>query len=191
MNAPLLYTERFRLRPLEHSDAPAIFAYASDPEVSRYTAWEPHNHVEDAVAFVQSYAFPRYAQGLPDPLGIVHRGQQLVVGTVGCFRVTPDMRTMELAYALAQSLWGRGIIVETSAAVLDFVFAHFPTERVQARCKVENKASARVMEKLGMQREGVLRAALFHRERYWDMAVYSILRTEWLSRPIAAARTMS
>lgn len=176
---PVLHTERLTLRPLALDDAPAIFAYASDPEVSRYTAWEPHASVEDSLSFLEHYALPRYAAGQPDPLGMVLRGQVQVVGTVGCFDVSADGRAKELAYALARPLWGQGLVLEASRAMLEVVFTHFPTERVQARCKVENRASARVMEKLGMQREGVLRASLFHRGRYWDMAVYSLLRQEW------------
>ncbi|MEB3198425.1 MAG: GNAT family N-acetyltransferase [Candidatus Sericytochromatia bacterium] len=180
---PTLTTPRLRLRPLTLEDAPAIFAYAQDPEVSRYTAWEPHRSLADSEAFIRDYALPRYAAGLPEPYGLTLPGDDRVVGTVGCFAVTPDRHTMELAYALARPLWGQGLVCEAARALLDHVFAHFPVRRLQARCKQENLASARVMEKLGMRHEGVLRAALWHRGRDWDMVFYSVLRHEWPGAP--------
>jgi ribosomal-protein-alanine N-acetyltransferase len=179
MALPVLATPRLQLRPLTLADAPAIFAYAQDPEVSRFTLWEPHRAVADSESYVRDYALPRYAQGLPEPYGVTLRGDDRVVGTVGCFAVTPDRRTMELAYALARPLWGQGLVVEAARAVLDHVFASHPVTRLQCRCKVENTASARVMEKLGLQREGVLRSAIHHRGRDWDMACYAVLRSEW------------
>ncbi|MEB3327887.1 MAG: GNAT family N-acetyltransferase [Candidatus Sericytochromatia bacterium] len=180
---PPLTTPRLALRALTLADAPAIFAYAQDPEVSRYTLWEPHRTEADSEAFLRDYVFPRYAEGLPEPYGVTLRGDDRVMGTVGCFAVTRDRRTMELAYALARPLWGQGLVVEAARAVLDQVFATFPVERLQCRCKVENVASARVMEKLGLQREGVLRSALHHRGRDWDMAYYAVLRGEWPGAP--------
>ncbi|MEB3221922.1 MAG: GNAT family protein [Candidatus Sericytochromatia bacterium] len=116
---------------------------------------------------------------MPEPYGMTLRGDDRVVGTVGCFAVTRDHRTMEIAYALARPLWGQGLVVEAARAVLDHVFASYPVTRLQCRCKVENVASARVVEKLGLQREGVLRSALHHRGCDWDMVYYAALRPEW------------
>ena len=62
------------------------------------------------------------------------------------------------------------------------MFRAFDVERVQARCKVENVASARVMEKLGMRYEGTLRSLVFHGGRYWDVEYRSVLRGEWAAR---------
>lgn len=88
---PLLNTARLVLRPLTLADAPAIFAYAQDPEVSRYTLWEPHRTQADSETFIRDYALPRYAEGLPEPYGVTLRGDERVVGTVGCFAVTQDL----------------------------------------------------------------------------------------------------
>ena len=71
---------------------------------------------------------------------------------------------MELAYAVAEEHWGKGITVEASRAALNWVFQELSPERVQARCKIENKPSVRVMEKLGMKFEGTHRSEIFHRK---------------------------
>lgn len=177
---PQLQTSRLILRPLVESDAEAIFAYCSNPNVSRYTLWEPHRSLDDALSYIRDYAFPKYAQGVPEPFGITLKEEgDRVLGTVGAFWASEANRCLEVAYALAEPYWGRGIVAEAAEAVRDFIFETHPIERLQCRCKVENAPSARVMEKIGMTFEGTLRASLLHRDRYWDMHYYALLRPEW------------
>ncbi|MNX81254.1 putative ribosomal N-acetyltransferase YdaF [compost metagenome] len=177
---PQLQTPRLLLRPLVEQDAEAVFAYCANPNVSRYTLWEPHRSLDDALSYIRAYAFPKYELGIPEPFGIVSKEEgERVIGTVGAFWVSEAHRCMEIAYALAEPYWGQGLVAEAARAVRDFVFETYPIERLQCRCKAENAPSARVMEKLGMTREGTLRAALYHRERFWDMHYYSLLRSEW------------
>ncbi len=180
---PSLQTPRLILRSLTIDDAPAIFDYATDPEVSRYTLWEPHKTLNDSISFIQDYAFKRYADGHPEPFGMIQKEQpDIVIGTIGCFWVSPRHRSMELAYAIGRKYWGKGLVVEAGHALLKYVFSQFDVERLQCRCKVENLASARVMEKLGFQKEGVLRSEVFHRNIFWDMHYTSLLRSEWDTR---------
>lgn len=175
-----LEADRLRLRPISLSDAAAIFEYARAPQVSQYTLWEPHNTIADTEAFIKDYVFPRYRNQEPEALGIVLKeDERLVIGTVGCFWVSRASNSMELAYALAESYWGKGIAAEASRAIINYVFSDFPVIRIQARCKAENTASRRVMEKIGMQFEGTQRSSLKHRNRHWDMHYFSILKTEW------------
>lgn len=174
---PRLETERLLLRPLEIADAPAIFEYAKEPNVSRYTLWEPHRSVKDSESYILDYALPKYRQQVPEPWGIALKSEPgKIIGTVGCFWVSRAAKSMELAYALAEPHWGKGLVAEACRPVVDYVFKEYGLVRVQARCKAENAASARVMEKLGMQQEGTLRKALEHRGRWWDMRVYAVVR---------------
>jgi ribosomal-protein-alanine N-acetyltransferase len=167
-----------RLRPIVRSDAPAIFRYASNPNVSRLTLWEPHETVKASLSYIEDYCLPYYARGVPEPLGIELKEQPgMIIGTVGCFWVSEKSKSMELAYAISEDHWGQGLVAEAALEVMDYCFREFHLTRIQARCKTENRASARVMEKIGMQYEGTLRSSLFHRSRYWDIAVYGILRT--------------
>ena len=82
---------------------------------------------------------------------------------------------MELAYAISQDYWGQGLVPEASQAVVNYCLKEFGLKRIQARCKSENKASARVIGKIGMKFEGSLKSAIFHREKYWDMDYYAII----------------
>lgn len=177
---PVLETDRLVIRPLNISDSLAIFEYASNPNVSRYTLWEPHQTIRDSESYVLNYAFPYYQDQTPEPWGIALKTDPgKVIGTVGLFWVSKISKSMELAYAIGEPYWGQGLVVEASHAAIGYCFKELGVFRIQARCKVENSASARVMKKLGMKHEGTLRAALFHRDRHWDMQYYAILKQEW------------
>lgn len=177
---PRLETERLILRPLTLEDAPHIFEYARNPNVSRYTLWEPHQSVKDSEGYVLDYALPHYRKETPEPWGITLKSDpDKIIGTVGLFWASKPSKSMELAYAIGEPYWGKGIVVEASRACINFVFRDLDVIRIQARCKSENLASARVMEKLGMKFEGTLRSAILHRNRHWDMHYYGVLQDEW------------
>src|SRR5262245_25670350 len=177
---PALETPRLILRPISEADAECIFRYASNPNVTRYTLFETHRDLGDALTFVREFAMKHYADGLPGPFGICWKEQPTeVLGTLGCFWATQVNKTMELGFAIAEEFWGRGIVAEASQAVISHVFANYDVVRLQAHCMAENSASARVMEKLGMTFEGRLRQGVLRRGRSWDMLIYSVLRTEW------------
>lgn len=80
-------------------------------------------------------------------------------------------------------------MTEAAAAVVDFGFKRMDLVRVQARCLVENQASARVMEKLGMSFEGVNRKSLLVKGQHRDLKMYALLRDEYLSATEAANPT--
>lgn len=171
---PTLQTERLLLRPIELEDAEAIFSYAKNPNVCKYTLWEPHQSVQDSLNYIQDYVFDYYNQGVPEPFGIaLKKHPEKIIGTVGCFWTSKQSKAMELAYAIAEEFWGQGLVAEASLAVMDFCFKEFNLKRIQSRCKTENKSSARVMEKVGMTFEGTLRSAIYHRAKYWDLHYYA------------------
>jgi [ribosomal protein S5]-alanine N-acetyltransferase len=186
---PSLETPRLVLRKIRLDDAPDIFAYASDLGVARYTTWPPHPTVAATEAFVREL-LQRYAQGLVAPWGIVHRDDGKVIGSCGFASVMAWHGRAEIAYALSRAYWGRGLMPEAVRAVLGFGFETLHLNRIEARCEIENVASERVMQKLGMQFEGVLRQHTQVMGVYRDLKLYSILRDEWMAtaQPDAATR---
>lgn len=173
---PKIETKRLELREIRLSDQDAIFEYGKKPHISKYTLWEPHESVQDSIDFIEKYAFSNYEQGVPEPFAITLKGEGKLIGCVGCFWVSTKNKSMELAYVLNDEYWGQGIILEAADAVIEYCFEHFDIERIQCRCKSENLASERVMQKLGMTYEGTLRREIYHRNKFWDMKYYSILR---------------
>jgi ribosomal-protein-alanine N-acetyltransferase len=177
---PALTTDRLVLRPFEEADAPALFPYAANPHVTRYTLWEHHKTLDDTLVFVRDYARSRYLEGAPEPYAITLKDDPAgrPIGAAGCFWASRPNGTMELGYWLAEPYWGRGLTAEACRAVVSLAFESCRPERVQARVIAGNEPSRRVLDKLGFRHEGTLRSALFRHGRYEDVLYYSVLRSE-------------
>jgi ribosomal-protein-alanine N-acetyltransferase len=177
---PILETERLLLRPVTKDDAQAVFDYASNPNVTRFTIFETHRTIDDSRWFVNDYVRSRYSCKEPDPFAITFIEDPVrMVGALGAHWVSQPNGTMEMGYAIAEPYWGQGLIVEAGTALIRFVFTEYAVERLQARVIAGNDASERVLAKLGFTREGVLRSSLFRRGRSHDLIMYSLLRREW------------
>jgi [ribosomal protein S5]-alanine N-acetyltransferase len=174
---PTLVTDRLVLRKMTPNDAEAVFAYASDPEVTRYVIWETHRSIEDSRAFLDLVT-SKYESGGEPEWGIVYKGDHRLVGTCGIVSWEPYHVRAELGYALSRAYWGRGLVVEAVGAMISFGFKEMNLNRIEARCIAENTASARVMEKAGMLYEGTLRRRELIKGEHRDIKVYSILRDE-------------
>jgi ribosomal-protein-alanine N-acetyltransferase len=175
---PTLEMERLILRKMAPSDAEAVFAYASDPEVTRYVIWETHRSIEDSRAFLELESSKRESGGEPE-WGIVYKGDHRLIGTCGIVSWDPDHARAELGYVLSRDYWGRGLMAEAVRAVISFGFQRMNLNRIEARCTAENAASARVMEKAGMTHEGTMRQREVIKGAYRDVKVYAILRREF------------
>jgi [ribosomal protein S5]-alanine N-acetyltransferase len=153
----MFFTTRLAAHPPRSSDAAEAFhAYAADPAVTRFLSWETYAQVAPLAEFFagieQTWAGEgkgaHYAWLLRD------RSTNELLGSIG---LMPDGRKVSCGYAFARARWGRGYATEALRWVADWAFAQPQIQRVWAFCDVENPASARVMEKAGLEREGVLR----------------------------------
>jgi ribosomal-protein-alanine N-acetyltransferase len=178
---PTLETRRLLLRKITLDDAPAIFAYASDPQVPVYMPWAPHQSIAETYEYL-AHVIGRYQQGWPGPWGIVHKGDAKLIGTCAFGMWEREHNRAELGYVLNRDYWGQGYMPEAVRTIVDFGFRHMGLNRIEARCEVPNTGSARVMEKVGMAFEGVLREQIYEKGSYRDMKIYAILRREWVSR---------
>jgi RimJ/RimL family protein N-acetyltransferase len=167
-------TERLLLREFRAEDESAMHAYASDPEVTRFTDWGPNDEVQTS-AILNSWLMAQ--QEWPRdfvPLAIELKSRKIVIGGTGI-----DARTGVFGYVLHRSYWGRGYATEASRALLAFGFEWMGVHRIVARCDVLNTRSARVLEKLGMRREGHFRKDTLKDGRWRDTYLYALLAEEW------------
>ena len=156
MNPPVTFeTSRLRLRPPVAADAAAIFdAYTQDAEVARYTSWSPHRSLDETRNFLEQYCEAgRKAGTVFSWLMTISEGGD-AAGMID-FRLTACRA--EVGYVLARRYWGRGLMTEAADTVVEWVMAQPEIHRVWATVDLENVASQRVLEKVGMVREGVLR----------------------------------
>ena len=152
-------TEHLVLRRPRMSDADDIFDnYAADTEVTRYLTWRPYNDRSEVAPFLHS-RLARWDSGEEFSWAITIPVEDRVIGMIGC-RVREH--AADIGYVLGRKYWGRGYVTEVAKAVVDWASALEHIYRVWAVCDVENKASARVLEKVGMQCEGILRRYIMH-----------------------------
>lgn len=158
----VIATSRLILRkPVAPEDAPLIYAsYARDPEVTRYLSWRPHYNVEESLRILLT-RMEWWNEGREFSWVITSRSDGAVIGMVSANDDGSASR-YSLGYVLARAHWGRGYMTEAAGAVIDRLLALPGVVRVWAVADFENAASARVLEKAGMQREGLLRKWSVH-----------------------------
>jgi len=177
-NLPTLETPRLMLRSIALDDVPDIFAYASDPEVTRYLRWGPHQTSAQTESYVRG-VLQAYAEDRDGPWGIVDKATNRLVGHIHLMDLSAQHRKAEIGFVLARSCWNNGLATEVLVHVLAYVFEALDLHRVEGFSLVDNGAAMRVMEKVGMQKEGVLRDYLFQKGEFRDFAVYAILQRDF------------
>ena len=152
-------TERLRLRKAKLADAEAIFRqYAQDPEVTRYVSWRAHRNLDETREYVQMCLLA-WDVGKAFHWVIESAEDKQVMGMI-IARVNAEK--WELGYVLARVYWRQGYMTEALKAIIAWALKQKEIHRVWAVCDIDNSASARVMEKIGMQREGILKRWSLH-----------------------------
>jgi RimJ/RimL family protein N-acetyltransferase len=178
---PTLHTDRLRLRPIEDSDADALFALQSNAHVLRYwdaPPWTERSRAERFIAACRQLA----EAGTGARVAVELAADGAFVGWCGLTRWNPDYRSASMGYCLAEAAWGQGYATEAARALLRWGFETLDLNRVQAETDTRNAASARVLEKLGFLREGTLREDCVVNGDVSDSWVYGLLRRDW-ARP--------
>ena len=174
---PAIELDGARLRPLRAADAAALYGYLRDPAVTERTSY-PVVSVPMVEAMIER-ARSRWAAGEPSRWGVVLRHDDQLVGTCGFNDWSQAHRWAELAYDLAQAHWGKGLMGQAVAAVLRWAFRRDQVDRVHAFVRVDNRRSARVLERGGFVHEGCLRSFRVCRGVAHDFHVYGLLRSDW------------
>jgi RimJ/RimL family protein N-acetyltransferase len=152
-------TSRLILRPIAPEDSAAIFdSYAQDSEVTRFLTWRIHRTVEDTADYIaHCLAAPPTASRTYVLTG---RDDRVVRG--GFDLRHTEAHRMEFGYVLARRWWGQGLMTEALTEIAGWVLRQDGVFRVGSTCDVDNIGSARVMEKAGLAREGLVRRWLVH-----------------------------
>jgi [ribosomal protein S5]-alanine N-acetyltransferase len=181
---PTIDTSRLRLRPFRADDASAVQRHVSDWEVARTTAAIPHPYPPDgARAWID--ALPaRHAAGETVALAVTRRDDGVLVGAI---ELRPDraVRRAEMGYWIGRPFWGQGFATEAAAALLDWGFRELGLRRLHADTFAHNAASAAVLRRIGMKREGLLRSHHLRWDVLEDVEIYGILHSD--ARPGAPA----
>jgi len=177
-----LATDRLLLREFAEDDWRAVLAYQSEAQYLKYSSWTRRT-AEQVQAFVRGFIeWQGERPRTKYQLAIMLRGEGRLIGNCGIRLKSADSRQANLGYEIAPGYWGDGYATEAARAMVAFGFEELQLHRIWARCVAENVASYRILEKVGMRREGRLREEEWMKGRWWDTLAYSILEHEWRSR---------
>jgi RimJ/RimL family protein N-acetyltransferase len=168
-------TGRLVLRPWSFADTGDVFLYASDVEWSRYLRIAQPYSLEDARKFITTQLLLNRQE---HPSWAIEHAAR-VVGGIN-LRLLSDLRIGVLGFSIARAVWGRGLATEAARAIVDTAFDRCPKLAcVRAMVDARNVASLRVLEKLAMRREGILRSNRFSNDGLADEVWCEISRSEW------------
>ncbi len=175
---PTLRGQRIALRWLVAADVPALFEVFSNVEVMRYWSCPAYETEEQARALLT--AIERcFAEKSLFQWGVVRLEDDRVIGTCTLSSVDPSNGRAELGYILGRSHWGHGLMGEALALLTAFAFETLGLRRLEADVDPANHPSIRSLERLGFQREGLLRERWFVSGQAQDSLFYGLLRREW------------
>jgi ribosomal-protein-alanine N-acetyltransferase len=150
-----LTTARLCLRPIELSDAAALFSARGDPVVMKYWDWPAQRTVSEIEAIVREHV-RSIANGETLWWVVAKSADGPAIGECDLSEIDSHHRRAEVGFLFAQAHWGRGYAFEAMQAVLAHAFGGLALERLLARCHVGNTASVRLLERLGFAYEGRL-----------------------------------
>jgi ribosomal-protein-alanine N-acetyltransferase len=175
-----LTTTRLQLREMVPADADQLYAYNQDPDFTRYEEGASMSDIEFR-GILEGIIAERWQNPRTSfYVAIVHPDEPYI--TLGSIYVAirdESHKQGEIGYVLGKPYWGRGYATEAGRAMLDFGFKTLGLHRIYAECNSENIASVRVLEKMGMRREGHLKHTQYFSGRWWDTLIFGLLAGEY------------
>jgi ribosomal-protein-alanine N-acetyltransferase len=173
-------TLRVRIPRLD--DAADLFRQASDPQVTRWFSWGPYEYEEQARGYLERLPDER-ERGVQLDLVVEHLDAG-PIGITGFSEISRRDRRATIGSWLGRGWWGTGANREAKALMCQLGFGLLGLDRIGSYTNVEHVRSQRALERLGFEREGVLRAFHRHGDRALDVAVFGLLRSSWERGPL-------
>ncbi|KSU81123.1 Protein N-acetyltransferase, RimJ/RimL family [Fictibacillus enclensis] len=165
-------TKRLHIRRFIPEDWQAVHHYTSNTSVMEYIP-EGVFTEGDAKAFIEENSGDH-----PEKYAVVLRDVNQLIGHI-VFHKYFGNHTYEIGWVFNPAYHNKGYASEAAQAVLDYGFDSLKLHRIVATCQPENPPSYRVMEKIGMRREGYFKKCIPHGDNWWDEYYYAILEEEW------------
>jgi RimJ/RimL family protein N-acetyltransferase len=175
-----LRTPRLFLRPFRAGDHAAVHAFAADPQVVRWMDWGPNTPEETTIFLGLALQSELESPRTHYRFAVVRAAGDALIGSAELHVESVEHRRGSMGYLVATAAQGQGFATEAARALLDFGFAEDGADlhRISATCDPENTGSARVLEKIGMRREGHLRDFFEIRGEWRDRLTYAAIRPD-------------
>jgi uncharacterized protein len=174
---PVLSSGAVRLRELRTSDAGALLELLTTEEVARFIS-PPPTTVEGFERFI-AWAQRERAAGRYICFAVVPEGMDTTIGLFQLRQLDPTFATAEWGFAIGRPFWGTGVFMEAARLTIDFAFETVGTHRLEARAAVANGRGNGALAKIGAVKEAILRRSFLRNGKYFDQALWSIVREDW------------
>lgn len=183
MNSLPLETDRLVLRAFQDDDLDPFVAYRSDPDIARFQSWEAPYSPAQAAAFIEELKQAQPGQpGEWYQIAITLKATGDMIGDCAFCVLAEDPHQAEMGFTLAGPYQGHGYATEAVTRLLDYLFDDLQLHRVRATCDADNLASARLLERAGLRREGHFIENAWFKGRWSSEYSYAILSREWRVR---------
>jgi ribosomal-protein-alanine N-acetyltransferase len=172
----IIKTERLLLRKILPDDAEMVYLWMSDPDVCKYERWSPHQNIGYTRGYIVE-VFDGYKSELTYQWGI-QLGDELI-GSVSIVNTNDYDQKAVLGYCLAKKYWSKGYATEAVSAVIHYMLFEVGLNRIEATHSVNNIASGRVLQKIGMVLEGFAKEYYFCNDGLQDSNLYAITRKDY------------
>lgn len=174
-----IITKRLLLRPIHRKDANAVFAYRSDKLINQFQGWIPETS-EDMIDFIQNKVCAMINRpGTWFQLVIINQENGAIVGDIGIHFIDEESKQAELGCTIDKKYHGQGYATEAMSAVINLLFNELNKHRISASIDPRNKASIKLVERLGFRLEAHFRESLLINGVWVDDLVYALLENEW------------
>lgn len=174
LSFPHLTTKRLLLRQATQKDAEAIYAVFSDPKVTQFHNLDTFTHIDQAIEVIERRT-KGFESGRGIRWGIARKQDNRLIGSCG-FTWNKDANAAEVGYELASQFWQQGIMSEALRAILQYGFETIKIEYVIAEVMLENVASSKLLQKLGFQRQGILKQHGFWKGQHHDLEEFLLTK---------------
>ncbi|KAA5532446.1 GNAT family N-acetyltransferase [Taibaiella lutea] len=176
----MLQTERLNIRELQSGDLHNIHALHSLPETDEFNTLGIPENLQVTEELLNNWLAEKYPEPRSQYVFCIELNESnRFIGLIAINKGRPKLRRAEVWFKIHKDYWNRGYTTEALIKILEFGFNHLHLHRIEAGCAVENIASARVIEKAGMIREGMCRKDLPIRGMWKDSYSYAILEEEF------------
>jgi len=177
---PALVGERLTLRELRVSDAPTLYSELTMPAVKRFI-WAPPPSVAAFGRFIE-WSHEERATGKYICYGVVPSREEHAFGVFELRQLQPGFLRGEFGFVITPRLWEERLFVEAARLLLDFAFRTVKVHRIEARATVDNDQGNAALQRLGAQREGMLKEAFWRDDHFVDQYLWAILESDWKAR---------
>jgi ribosomal-protein-alanine N-acetyltransferase len=177
---PILESDCIRLRGIREDDIDDLFILFSNPDVIRYLSRGAMTDRQEAVDYAKNILEGFIKRDLLNWI-VADLASDRMIGTTSLYEINTQHARAGLGYVLMPEFWGQGLASEAATLAISFGFLELGLHRIEADTEPNNWRSNKVLERLGFQREGLLRERFNHPDGIQDSLIFGLLKNEWLA----------